>query len=120
MIGSRLKFAIENLREKLWIKPLGYAVLAVSIVFLAHFADVLVLGELVPDIASDTVEKLLSVISASMLGVATFAVASMVSAYASAGSNASPRAFSLLIADGQSQTALHPLWAGLLFHAFDD
>lgn len=115
MIGSRLKFVIQNLREKLWIKPLGYALLALAIVYIAHFADGLSLDSLSPDIQPDTIEKLLTVLSASMLGVATFAVASMVSAYASAGSNATPRAFSLLIADGQSQTALSSFIGAFIF-----
>jgi uncharacterized membrane protein len=115
MIGSRLSFVFQSLREKLWIKPLGYALLAVSTVLLADLADDLPLEKIVPDISPDTLEKLLTVISASMFGVATFAVASMVSAYASAGSNASPRAFSLLIADGQSQTALSSFVGSFIF-----
>jgi uncharacterized membrane protein len=115
MIGSRLKFAIQSLQEKLWIKPLGYALLALAIVYLAHFADRLSLDSLVPDIRPETIEKLLTVLSSSMLAVATFAVASMVSAYASAGSNATPRAFSLLVADGQSQTALSSFIGAFIF-----
>ncbi len=115
MIGSRLKFAIQSLQEKLWIKPLGYALLALAIVYLAHFADRLSLDSLAPDIRPETIEKLLTVLSSSMLAVATFAVASMVSAYASAGSNATPRAFSLLVADGQSQTALSSFIGAFIF-----
>ncbi|MBI6629208.1 DUF2254 domain-containing protein [Pontibaca salina] len=115
MIRSRLKFTVQRLREKLWIKPLGNAVLAVLAVLVAHFADGLPLQEIVPDISAETVEKLLTVISASMLGVATFAVASMVSAYASAGSSATPRAFALIISDGLSQTALSSFIGAFIF-----
>ena len=115
MIRSRLKFTIENLREKLWIKPLRNAVLAVAVVFVAHLADGLPLQEIVPDISTETVEKLLTVISASMLGVATFAVASMVSAYASAGGSATPRAFALIISDGLSQEALSSFIGAFIF-----
>jgi uncharacterized membrane protein len=115
MIRSRLKFTIRNLREKLWIKPLGNAVLAVFAVFVAHLADGLPLQDIVPDISTETVEKLLTVISASMLGVATFAVASMVSAYASAGGSATPRAFALIVSDGMSQTALSSFIGAFIF-----
>lgn len=115
MIRSRLKFTIQNLREKLWIKPLRNAVLAVAVVFVAHLADGLPLQEIVPDISTETVEKLLTVISASMLGVATFAVASMVSAYASAGGSATPRAFALIISDGLSQEALSSFIGAFIF-----
>ena len=115
MIRSRIKFFARNIREKLWIKPLGNAAFAVIAVFVAHFADSLPLQDLVPDISVETVEKLLTVISASMLGVATFAVASMVSAYASAGGSATPRAFTLIISDGLSQTALSSFIGAFIF-----
>lgn len=115
MIRSKLKFTLRSLREKLWIKPLGYAVLAVIAVLLAQLADALPLSDVVPDISFETLEKLLTVISASMLGVATFAVASMVSAYASASGSATPRAFVLVVADGLSQTALSSFIGAFIF-----
>ena len=115
MIRSRLKFTIQNLSEKLWIRPLRNAVLAILVVYVAHLADTLPLQDIVPDISIETVEKLLTVISASMLGVATFAVASMVSAYASAGGSATPRAFALIIADGMSQEALSSFIGAFIF-----
>ncbi|MHA6324868.1 DUF2254 domain-containing protein [Roseivivax sp. CAU 1753] len=115
MIRSKLKFTLRSLRERLWIKPLGYAVLAIGVVFVAHWADGLPLEELVPDISAETVEKLLTTISASMLGVATFAVASMVSAYASASGTATPRAFVLVVADSLSQTALSAFIGAFIF-----
>jgi len=89
MIGSRLLFFVRSLKERLWVQPLGYALLAVAAIFAAGLADSLALEGYVPEITAETNEKLLTVISASMLVVATFAVASMVSAYASAGASAS-------------------------------
>ncbi|ART81375.1 hypothetical protein CBP31_00945 [Oceanisphaera profunda] len=115
MIRNKIKFTIQNLQEKLWIKPLGYAFLAVLAVLVSHFADSLPNQNTVPDISIETIEKLLTVISASMLGVATFAVASMVSAYASAGGSATPRAFTLIISDGLSQTALSSFIGAFIF-----
>ncbi len=115
MIRSKLKFTLRRLREKLWIKPIGYVLLAVAAVYLAQLADRLPPSDLVPDISYETLDKLLSVISASMLGVATFAVTSMVSAYASASSTATPRAFVLVLADSLSQTALSSFIAAFIF-----
>ncbi|WP_425412263.1 DUF2254 family protein [Neptunicoccus sediminis] len=80
-----------------------------------HFADTLPLRDIAPDIIIETVEKLLTEISASMHGVATFAVASLVSAYASAGGRATPRAFALIIADGMSQEALSSFIGAFIF-----
>ncbi len=59
--------------------------------------------------------SLLAIIATSMLSVATLAVASMVAAYASAGSTATPRAFSLVIADDVSQTALSGFIGAFIF-----
>ena len=115
MIGSRVRFLIASLKERLWVQPLGYAVLAVGAIFAARLADGWGFGESVPNIAAETNEKLLTVIAASMLGVATFAVASMVAAYAAAGGSATPRAFSLVIADGVSQTALSSFIGAFIF-----
>jgi uncharacterized membrane protein len=49
---------------------------------------------------------LLKIMASNMLMMATFAVASMVAAYASASSSATPRSFALIIADDVSQNAL--------------
>lgn len=50
-----------------------------------------------------------------MLVIATFSVASMVSAYASAGSTATPRSFSVVIADDTSQNALSTFIGAFIF-----
>ena len=58
---------------------------------------------------------MLSIIAASMLGVATFAVGSMVAAYSSVRSSATPRAFALVVADDVSKTALSTFIAAFIF-----
>jgi len=84
-------------------------------VFLTKLVDKLEIGKLVPAITPDSIETLLSIISASMLVIATFAVASMVTAYASAGSTATPRSFSLVISDDVSQNALSTFIGAFIF-----
>jgi uncharacterized membrane protein len=84
-------------------------------VFLAKTVDKPEIGKLVPAITPDSIETLLSIISASMLVIATFAVASMVSAYASASSTATPRSFSLVISDDVSQNALSTFIGAFIF-----
>jgi uncharacterized membrane protein len=81
-------------------------VLSTTTVFLAKTLDTPEVGRLVPAIAQVSIATLLTIISASMLVIATFAVASMVSAYASASNTATPRSFSLVISDDVSQNAL--------------
>lgn len=115
MTNSRIEFLIRRLRERLWVKPLGYCVLAVAGALLAHAADFTQLSSFVPEIATETLETLLSIISNTMLAVATFAVASMISAYASASGSATPRAFALVVADDMSQTALSSFIGAFIF-----
>lgn len=103
---NRLDYLLNRLRERLWVKPLIACLLSVSGVLLAHLADNIAVDWKVPEIAQGSIMDLLKIIAASMLGVATFAVASMVAAYASTGQSATARAFPLVVADDVSQNAL--------------
>lgn len=105
-MGDRLRFFINRIRERLWVKPLVFSVLSAVIVFLIKMVDTEAVGELVPAITEQSIKTLLTIITGSMLMIATFAVGSMVSAYASASNNATPRSFALIVADDDSQNAL--------------
>ncbi|MEP6889726.1 MAG: DUF2254 domain-containing protein [Nitrospirota bacterium] len=98
------------------MRPLAMCGLSIVGVFLAKTADnTTTLARFVPEIGPGSLETLLSIISTSMLVIATFAVASMVSAYASASSTATPRSFSLVIADDVSQNALSIFIGAFIF-----
>ena len=112
---SKLQFLLGRFSEKLWVRPLAFCLLAVAAALAASFTDTLNLEKFIPEVAHDTAERLLSIIAATMLGVATFAVGSMVSAYASVSSSATPRAFSLVISDDVSKTALSTFIAAFIF-----
>ena len=105
-MGDRLRFLINRIRERLWIKPLVMSVLSAFTVFLVKMLDIDAVAQFVPRVTQDSIETLLTILSGSMLMIATFAVGSMVAAYASASDNATPRSFSLIIADDVSQNAL--------------
>lgn len=113
---NRFEFFFNRLRERLWVKPLIACFLSVGGVLLAHLADSIPIDWKVPEIAQGSVVDLLKIIAASMLGVATFAVASMVSAYASTGQSATARAFPLIVADDVSQNALS-IFVGAFIYA---
>jgi uncharacterized membrane protein len=114
-MGDRIRFFLKRLSERLWVKPFAMCVLSIAAVFLARTADYTGLGQFVPDITSGSIESLLSAISTSMLVIATFAVGSMVAAYASAGTTATPRSFSLVISDDVSQNALSTFIGAFIF-----
>lgn len=112
---TRLSFLLNRLRERLWIKPAIACVLSVAGVLLAHAVDDVPVPWHVPEIAQGSITELLKIIAASMLGVATFAVASMVAALASTGQTATARAFPLIVADDVSQNALSIFVAAFIF-----
>lgn len=114
-MNSRFIFHILQLRKRLWAKPLLYCLLAMGAAFVAQLADHWGLGKYAPEISEDTVLTLLTIISSSMLAVATFAVGSMVSAYNSASESATPRAFTLVLEDDVSQLALSSFIGAFIF-----
>jgi len=112
---SRLRFLLRRLRERLWVKPMGFCILSVAAAFVAKAADGTFIATLAPDLKAESIEVLLSVMAASMLVIATLAVTSMVSAYASASSTATPRSFALVVSDDVSQNALSIFIGAFIF-----
>lgn len=112
---DRITFLLNRIGERLWVKPLLMCVMSIAAVFVAKMADETRLGARVPEITVDLLETLLTIMSSSMLVIATFAVASMVSSYASASSTATPRSFPLVIADDVSQNALSTFIGAFIF-----
>ncbi len=110
-----INFLYHRFREQLWAKPAVICGLSVIVVFLAKAADDTGLGSVAPNVSVDSLETLLKVIAASMLVMAIFAVGSMVSAFASASSSATPRAFPLIISDDVSQNALTAFIGAFIF-----
>jgi uncharacterized membrane protein len=114
-MSTTLDVLYKRISEKLWIRSLLFSLVAVLATVCAAMADSFGYERLLPRVDQDTVEKLLAIIAASMLGVATFAVGSMVSAYSSVSSSATPRAFALVVADDVSKTALSTFVASFIF-----
>jgi len=112
---NRVRFILAKLHEKLWFKPLLAAVFSIAAVFIAKLADGTPLAQIAPHISVETIDKLLSIMASSMLLIATFAVGSMVSAYNSASTNATPRSFRMVLADDTSQFALSIFIGAFIF-----
>ncbi len=112
---DKLRFILKRMGERLWVKPLVVCLLSIAIAFLASTVDQLELFQKAPDIKTESIEMLLKVISASMLVMAVFAVGSMLAAYQSASSSATPRTFSLVVSDDLSQNALSTFIGAFIF-----
>ncbi len=113
--AGRLRFLINRLREHLWVRPLVVCLLSIGAAFVARLADDIGLAHFVPKISHDSIETLLSIMASSMLVIATFSVSSMVAAYTSASSTATPRSFSLVVSDDVSQNALSTFVGAFIF-----
>ncbi len=112
---DRLRFFFSRIKERLWVKPLILCVLSIGGTFIARLADDLGLSGVLPEVTLKSVESLLSIMASSMLVIATFAVGSMVSAYASASTGATPRSIPLVISDDVTQNALSAFIGAFIF-----
>tara|TARA_Y100000296_G_scaffold10725_1_gene12436 strand:- start:1120 stop:2418 length:1299 start_codon:yes stop_codon:yes gene_type:complete len=115
--ADKLRFLIYSIKEKLWIKPLGFCLLSILVVFLAKVADGTSLAKHIPQIKPDSVETLLSIMASSMMVIATFSAGTMVNAYASASQSSTPRSLSLIISDDVSQNALSVFIGAFIYSA---
>jgi len=112
---DRLKFLINRLREKLWIRPLMMSLVSILGALLAKSIEYTPVEQHIPEVTRELVETLLQILSGSMLVIATFAVGSMVSSFASASANATPRTLPLVVADDKSQNALSIFIGAFIF-----
>lgn len=112
---DELRFFLNRIGEKLWVRPLVICIFSIAIAFIAQWVDQLSIFHRAPEINSESITMLLKVISASMLVMAVFAVGSMLAAYQSASSSATPRAFTLVVSDDVSQNALSTFIGAFIF-----
>lgn len=112
---DRIRFVYNRIKEHLWVKPLVICIFSIIIAFLAKLADQISFLDAVPEVSVESLNVLLSITSGSMLGVATFAVGSMLTAYSSASNSATPRSFPLIIADDVSQNTLSSFIGAFIF-----
>lgn len=114
-MNERVSFFLSRLRERLWVKPLISLMLSIGAAFLASAGDYYYPKTAVMNVSVDSLETLLTIISASMLVMAVFAVGSMLSAYSSVSNTATPRAFAIVITDDVSQYALSIFIGAFIF-----
>lgn len=112
---KRILIYYNRLREQLWFRPFLFCLFSVFGALLAHQADGLGINDLVPNIDTESIKGLLDTISASMLVISIFAVASMLSAFSSASSTATPRSFKIVVTDDVSQNALSIFIGAFIF-----
>lgn len=106
---------LNRIREHLWFRPFLFSLISVAVALVAQLADGTSLNDVVPIIKKESVKGLLDILSASMLVISIFAVASMVSAFSAASSTATPRSFKVVVRDDVSQYALSTFVGAFIF-----
>ena len=114
MVSSFI-YKVLDVRQRLWVRPLLFCAGAFVALALATLGNAYERPDVLSPVTPDMIEMLLKIISTSMLAVATFAVGSLVSAYASASAQATPRAFQLLVSDDSSKNALSSFIGAFIF-----
>ncbi len=109
------KLALSKLTRRMWFRSTLYGALGMVTALAGAFLKFLIPAGLATRIGADSVGNILGILAASMLTVTTFALSTMVSAYGSASSSATPRAAQLLIEDARAQGALATFIGAFLF-----
>jgi uncharacterized membrane protein len=114
-IKKRVTIYYNRIRERLWFRPLLFCLVSIAAALIAHQADETRLNEFVPTIKTESIKGLLDILSSSMLVISIFAVGSMISAYSTASTTATPRSFKIVITDDVSQYALSTFIGAFIF-----
>lgn len=112
---KRIIICYNRIREQLWFRPFLFCLFSVAGALIAHQGDGIGINDVVPNIDEESIGSLLDTISASMLVISIFAVASMLSAFSSASSTATPRSFKIVVTDDVSQNALSIFIGAFIF-----
>jgi uncharacterized membrane protein len=112
---NRWWLLLRRLVRQIWFRAALFSLFAVLLALASKFAVPFIPFEMDADIGQDSVGSILTILASSMLAVTTFSLTTMVSAYSSATTIATPRATQLLIADPTSQNALSTFLGGFLF-----
>jgi uncharacterized membrane protein len=112
---KRWHWVLRRITRRLWFRASLFSLLGVATAFLG-----LVLKQYIPDdvsarVGADAVDNILEILASSMLAATTFSLNIMVSAYASATTNVTPRATPLLLEDRTTQNALATFIGSFLF-----
>ncbi len=115
MTLAQLRLILRRESRRMWVRATIYCGLAIVTALVGALVKTWIPESLAGRIGADSVGNLLGILAASMLAVTTFSLSTMVSAYSSASTNATPRAARLLIADSSAQGALATFIGAFLF-----
>lgn len=112
---KRWQWALRLLTRRMWFRAALFCVFAVALALGGALIGRSVSYDFAAKVGAKSVDNILNVLASSMLAVTTFSLTAMVSAYAGATSNITPRAVQLLIEDTTAQNALATFLGSFLF-----
>lgn len=112
---SRWLWIARQVTPRIWFRASLFSLLAIATAMVAIVVSPYIPSDLPTKIGSDAVDRILGIIASSMLTVTTFSLSTMVSAYAAATSNVTPRATKLVIEDTTTQNVLSTFIGSFLF-----
>ena len=114
-LSSRAAWLFSQVRKKIWFRSALFSLAAILTAAISALVGGLIPFDPSLSLASGSVDSILTVIASSMLAVTTFSLSIMVSAYASATSNVTPRSTKVLLADPTAQNTLSTFLGSFLF-----
>lgn len=112
---KRWQWAARLLTRRMWFRAALFCLFAVTVAMAGALLGNMISYDFAAKVGAKSVDNILNVLASSMLAVTTFSLTAMVSAYAGATSNITPRAVQLLIDDVTAQNALATFLGSFLF-----
>jgi len=112
---KRWQWAVRLLTRRMWFRATLFCLFAVGLAMVGALLGHMISYEFAAKVGAKSVDNILNVLASSMLAVTTFSLTAMVSAYAGATSNITPRAVQLLVDDTTAQNALATFLGSFLF-----
>ena len=106
MYFTRFQWLWAQVRRQLIYRAMIIGLLAVAAALLGLLTDQYVPQQVALRVGAEAVDSILTIIASSMLAVTTFSLSTVVAAYGSATSTATPRATNLLLDDTVTQNML--------------
>lgn len=112
---NRWLFWWRRLRRQLWVRAGLYAATAVAAALVAGVAAPWVPAQVADRLGGNSIDAILTILASSLLGVATFSVGAMVTAYTAVSQTTTPRAAALVTSDVAVQKALATFVGAFLY-----
>ena len=110
-----IRWLLQDISKQLWFTVALYCLLAVATALSALVLDPLIPSSVSSKVGADAVDRILGILASSMLAVATFSIATMVQAFSSSSTGATPRATQLVVEDRTAQQALATFIGAFVF-----